>query len=146
LAGLEDANAIGRDQAVVTQTKLPFAVYYPRLRLRRSVFVGQPRSYDLFDQDRRRHRAYRMVLSTGVAGDYYGVQGTDWRNPPILDSPSEVRRIGGRKLELHYDGARLRLVAWRTPRAAYWVSNTLLQSLSERQMIGIATSLRRIGQ
>ena len=31
----------------------------------------------------------------------------------------------GRKYELFYDGDRLRLIAWRTPRGAYWVSNTL---------------------
>jgi polyisoprenyl-teichoic acid--peptidoglycan teichoic acid transferase len=37
----------------------------------------------------------------------------------------------------------LRLVAWRTPRAAYWISNTLLQTLTEKQMMGIARSVRR---
>jgi hypothetical protein len=36
-------------------------------------------------------------------------------------------------------------VAWRTKKAAYWVSNTLLQTLSERQMLGIAQSLRHVG-
>ena len=79
-------------------------------------------------------------------GEYYGIQGTTWREPPILDDPSETRKVNGRKLELHYDGRRLRLVAWRTKRAVYWVSNTLTQSLSTRQMIAIAASLRRLGQ
>ena len=31
---------------------------------------------------------------------------------------------------------RLRLVAWRTPRGVYWVSNTLSQTLTNRQMLG----------
>ena len=35
-------------------------------------------------------------------------------------------RLGGRTFELFYDGSRLRLVAWRTRRGVYWVSNTLL--------------------
>jgi hypothetical protein len=33
-------------------------------------------------------------------------------------------------------------VAWRTDRGIYWVSNTLLQTLSERQMLAIAESTR----
>ena len=53
-----------------------------------------------------------------------------------------MRRIGRREYELHYDGDRLRLVAWRTPKAVYWVSNTLLLTLSERQMLAIARSTR----
>jgi hypothetical protein len=48
-------------------------------------------------------------------------------------------------LELFYDGDRLRLVAFRTPKAVYWVSNTLLQTLSEKQMLGLAGGLTRVG-
>jgi polyisoprenyl-teichoic acid--peptidoglycan teichoic acid transferase len=55
-----------------------------------------------------------------------------------------VRKIGGREYELHYDGDRLRLVAWRTPKAVYWISNTLLLTLSEKQMLAIARSVRRL--
>ena len=80
------------------------------------------------------------MIHCGLVGQYYGVQGTTWRDPPILEDPSEVRRLGGRRFELHYDGDRLRLVAWRTREGAYWISNTLLQSLSERQMLAIARS------
>ena len=75
-------------------------------------------------------------------GEYYGLQGTTWKNPPILDSPSEKRKIGKREFELYYDGDRLRLVAWHTSKAVYWVSNTLLQTLTERQMLAIARSTR----
>jgi hypothetical protein len=73
------------------------------------------------------------------------VEGTTWRSPPILDDPSERRRIGGRTFELFYDGGRLRLVAWRTPRAVYWVANTLLRTLTNRQMLALARSTARIG-
>ena len=81
-----------------------------------------------------------------MPGESYGTRAPPGRAPPILDAPPETRRVNGRKLELHYDGRRLRLVAWRTKRAVYWVSNTLTQSLSTRQMIAIAASLRRLGQ
>ena len=36
----------------------------------------------------------------------------------------------------------LRLVGFKTNQGAYWVNNTLLQSLDEGQMLSIATSLR----
>ena len=38
------------------------------------------------------------------------------------------------------------MVAWKTPKAVYWVSNTLSQSLDAKEMIGIASSLQRLGQ
>ena len=66
------------------------------------------------------------------------------RTPPILREPQEVRTIGKRTYELHYDGDRLRLVAWRTPKGAYWISNTLLLSLTNRQMMTIARSARTL--
>ena len=74
------------------------------------------------------------------------MQGTDWMNPPILANPSETRRSGGREFMLFRDGSRLATVAWRTDNAVYWVSNTLLRSLNNRQMLGIARSLTRIGR
>jgi hypothetical protein len=85
-----------------------------------------------------------MVISKGTIGEYYGLQGLTWKNPPILEDPTETRTIGGRKYELHYDGDRLRLVAWRTKKAVYWISNTLLQSLSGGQMVAIARSARTL--
>ena len=57
-------------------------------------------------------------------------------------NPSETRTIDGKDYLLFYDGDRLRLVGWKTNKAAYWVNNTLLQSLEEGQMLSIATSMR----
>jgi hypothetical protein len=85
-----------------------------------------------------------MVLQTGLAGEYYGLQGTTWRNPPILQGVTETRKVGKRTYELVGDGDRLRLVAWRTPKAVYWISNTLLLTLSDRQMMAIARSVRGV--
>ena len=68
-----------------------------------------------------------------------------WRYPPILDDPHEDVRVGKRKMMVYRDGKRIRLVAWRTPKAVYWVSNTLTRSLSNQQMLGIAGSLRKLG-
>jgi hypothetical protein len=35
-------------------------------------------------------------------------------------------------------------VGWKTSNASYWVTNTLLQSLEEGQMLSIATSMREL--
>ena len=37
------------------------------------------------------------------------------------------------------------MVACRQGNAVYWVSNTLLRTLTNKQMLGIATSLTRSG-
>ena len=73
---------------------------------------------------------------------YYGIQGTTWRTPPLLDDPSETRIVDDRELDLYYDGRKLRLVALRTDDAVYWVSNTLSLSLTNAQMLDLAASLR----
>jgi polyisoprenyl-teichoic acid--peptidoglycan teichoic acid transferase len=147
VGGLEDATGFGKDQAIQAVksgagTTLP--ALYPTLRLQGSVYAGPPRVYKLRGTDGKRYGAYRMVLQTGHAGEYYGLQGITWRNPPILEGVTETRKIGRRNYELAYDGDRLRLVAWRTPKALYWISNTLLLSLDEKQMLAIARSVRAL--
>jgi polyisoprenyl-teichoic acid--peptidoglycan teichoic acid transferase len=103
-----------------------------------------PRAYTIRDRAGRRHAAYRMTLVlNAVLGEYYGVQGTTWRQPPILGSPTATRVVKGRKLQLYSNAGKLSLVAWRTRRAVYWVSNTLTDTLSPRQMLTIAASLKR---
>ncbi|MBA3299311.1 MAG: LytR family transcriptional regulator, partial [Thermoleophilaceae bacterium] len=144
-SGLEKAPGPGKEQAIqaIEQGaggKLP--VYYPTVRLTGSTFPGPARAYRIKASDGKLHKSYRMVIKRGLLGEYYGIQGTTWQDPPILESTSEERTIGKRKFELHYDGDRVRIVAWRTRKAVYWVSNTLLQSLTEGQMLGIARSAR----
>jgi polyisoprenyl-teichoic acid--peptidoglycan teichoic acid transferase len=142
---LEDAETAGEEQAIAAAPQVTFPVLFPRVRLAGSLYVDVPRTYVVTGPDRRRHQAYRIVVRTGELGAYYGIQGITWRDPPILDSASETTTIAGRKYYLYGDGNRLRLVAIKTPRAAYWVSNTLLLSLNNRQMMAIARSLQRIG-
>jgi polyisoprenyl-teichoic acid--peptidoglycan teichoic acid transferase len=150
VGGLEDATGFGKDQALQAIAtgkagigrRLP--ALYPTLRLQSSVYAGPPRVYRLRGTDGKRYSGYRMVLQTGRSGEYYGLQGLTWRNPPILEAVTETRKIGRRTYELAYDGDRLRLVAWHTPKAVYWISNTLLLSLTEKQMLAIARSVRAL--
>ena len=146
IKGLEEAREEGENQAIVASRKLDFPFYFPTLRTRAAAYQGQePRTYKIKDEKGKKHAAYRLVLAKGVVGEYYGIQGMTWRAPPILDDPHETIVRAGRELLVYRDGKRVRLVAWRTKKAVYWVSNTLTQSLTSQQMIGIATSLRRLG-
>ena len=145
--GLEDATGFGEDQALQghrggarhhAARALPGAAD-DGLDLRRAA----ARVQDARDR-RAPYGAYRMVLQTPKIGEYYGLQGTTWRNPPILEGVTETRTIGKRTYELVRDGDRVKLVAWRTPKAVYWISNTLLLTLSEKQMMAIARSVQGV--
>jgi polyisoprenyl-teichoic acid--peptidoglycan teichoic acid transferase len=147
VAGLEDARAEGRNLAVLADPKLKIPFYYPSVRLNGSAYAGtEARVYSLKDETGKRREAYRLVLAAPGIGEYYGVQGLAWKSPPILDNPDDTVEREGRRFQLYRDGSNLRLVAWKTKRAAYWVSNTLTQKLSEAQMLEIASSLRRLNQ
>jgi polyisoprenyl-teichoic acid--peptidoglycan teichoic acid transferase len=143
---ITNRNAV-EDLAAQLQVKLSsLPVYYPTLMASTGAYrTTESRAYDIVDRTGKRHRAYRIVAYAGRIGQYYGVQGTDWRSPPILDDPSKRIRSGGRTYELFYDGSRLKLVAWRSRRGSYWVSNTLLRTLTSKQMLALARSLRSLG-
>jgi polyisoprenyl-teichoic acid--peptidoglycan teichoic acid transferase len=145
--GLEDATGFGQDQAlqgIEAGLGVTLPALYPALRTVGSIYAGPPRVYKMRGTDGRTYGAYRMVLQTPKIGEYYGLQGTTWRNPPILEGVTETRTIGKRTYELVRDGDRVKLVAWRTPKAVYWISNTLLLTLSEKQMMAIARSVRGV--
>jgi len=146
-----DASAMGKQIALqlVSRGSRGLRLYYPSLLPPGAGFVAPPRAYTVKAPSHRRFPAYRMVISiggaTGRLGEFVGFQGLGWKNPPILRSPSTTRRIGRQTYRLYTDGARTRLVAWQSDNAVYWVSNTLSQSLSARQLLSIARSARPIG-
>ena len=104
-------------------TKLPFPVYYPK-----DIVRGGPLLRRLLAPTRRARTTSSTTRSASTAptawssrrpgiGEYYGIQGTDWKDPPIIANPSATMKAGGRKLLLFRDGSRLRLVAWKTDNA-----------------------------
>jgi LCP family protein required for cell wall assembly len=108
--------------------------------------ASYPRAYLLHDRQGIAHYAYRMTLVMNpIFGQYYGVQGTTWQNPPILNSPSATKTVNGKQLLLYANGSKLSLVAWRTPQGVYWVSNTLTDDITNRQLVAIAASLTKAG-
>ena len=155
LSGLTADVADGHSQAAA----LPHAgmtVYYPRLIANGSQYctdstctVGPiansyPRAYTIPDQGGHRHAAYRITLVINPdLGQYYGVQGTTWANPPILNGTHQTKTVRGRQLEIYFNGHKPTLVAWRTSLGVYWISNTLTDDLSTSQLTAIAASLTR---
>jgi hypothetical protein len=87
------------------------------------------------------HKAVRLVYRMG-SNEYWGVQMTDWDDAPVLADKSLTRRIGGRVYDLYYNGPKLHMVVLNTPKADYWVVNTLLDRLSNETMLAIAKGLR----
>jgi LCP family protein required for cell wall assembly len=147
LAGLVNARRNGEDLAVLVGGKAHFPFYFPQYVTTPSHYMtGTPRVYSLRDESGKLHRAYRIVIAAGGIGEYYGVQGMTWKNPPLLANPDLVRNVDGRKLMLFYDGAHLRQVAWRTPKAVYWVTNTVDKKIANTKLIAIASSLTRLKQ
>jgi polyisoprenyl-teichoic acid--peptidoglycan teichoic acid transferase len=151
--GLVPAREAGELEAkpVARKVSAGFPVFYPT-RLPSGAFyvesnpyehIQDPRAYHFKDPDGNRHGAYRMVLewpqSDGI--HYFGLQGIQgWSDPPILDNPSLTKTINGRDYDIYVDGDRLPIVAWHRGDNTYWVSNDLLNTLTNDQMIGIARS------
>ena len=148
IKGLEQAPTEGENMAVVAESQgdLGFPFYFPALRKTGSRYADdKPRIYGIRDAQGKLHRAYRIVLYAGALRRVLRRPGDE------LEVPADPRRPGpharpsnGRKLMLYYDGSHLRLVAWRTQKAVYWVTNTLTLSIPNSRLIAIAGSLRRL--
>ena len=119
--------------------QLPFALEYPRAR---DAYAGaEPdmlRVYDVHDQQGRLHPIYAIVIDRGGLGEYYDVQGTTWTDPPLLNEPSQTVQIGSRRYDLYYAAEQIRTIAWHEGGAAYWIQNTLTNSVQPREMLAMA--------
>jgi LCP family protein required for cell wall assembly len=90
-----------------------------------------------------KHRAVRLTYKTSrdVAG-YWGIEQTDWADPPLLDKPNRTIVRKGLRYDLYFNGAHLHVVALREKKASYWVTNTLLNTLSNETMLAIARGFK----
>jgi polyisoprenyl-teichoic acid--peptidoglycan teichoic acid transferase len=151
--GLVSAREAGEAEAKVAAGRVHgrFPIFYPT-RLPSGAFyvesdtyehVVDPRVYHLKDDGGDRYAAYRMVLVAQLSDGthYFGVQGIrGWEDPPILDNPSLTKTINGREYDIYVDGDRVKMVAWHRGENSYWISNDLLQTLTNDQMMGMARS------
>ena len=157
-AGLIADPQDGKSQAAALG-HIGIPVYYPRLIVGGSNYCSSlttycpletaspgsyPRAYRLRDRHGHPYPAYRMtIVLNSLLGQYYGVQGTTWQNPPLLSNPLESKVVNGKTLEIYEQGGSITDVAWHTRAGVYWVANTLTTDIGNRQMINIAASLSR---
>jgi polyisoprenyl-teichoic acid--peptidoglycan teichoic acid transferase len=133
--------AADEEQAVNAAIQVPFPVLYPRLQTGPASQEGV-RPYALRDPQHHLHHAYVVVFQQNILGGYYDVEGTDWLNPPIVDHPEETQSRDGRSYMIFADGSHIHMVAWRQGKVLYWVINTLLEELTNQQMLSIADSVQ----
>jgi LCP family protein required for cell wall assembly len=133
----------------IRERKSKVPIYYPTVLENGSDYAQKPRVYKINGKGdesppHAQRAAYKWVFSLPTLGDYYGFMGTLWRDPPILENPSEERTIRDRTYKLYYDGDRLRMVAWQTGQGSFWVSNSLIDTIPNQDMLKIAQGFREL--
>jgi LCP family protein required for cell wall assembly len=139
--GLYPASPTAPASFVKATVKLPLPVLLPTLETGSAVQQAA-RVYYVRDQHGRLRHAYAIVWQHNSLGAYYDLQGTDWPDPPVIAHPDQTRHIGGRTYMLSTDGGHIHTIAWRQGHALYWLTNTLLEDLTNQQMLGIARSVQ----
>ena len=91
---------------------LDFPVYYPTKLAPGSTITDDSRAFPIDGPGTDVYHGYKMVAATTSDGysAYYGVSGTDWMDPPILQNPDETKTINGQEYLESWDGDQLRLV------------------------------------
>ncbi len=142
--GINKFDAFGKTSA----RRLNFPIWVPTVVAPGSTYSADSRQYDIKDEDDNKQPAYKLVIEyteTDRLPEYYGVQGTTWSDPPILRDSHDTQSIDGRDFDIYYDGDRIRMIAWHDKDGnSYWVSNTLIQTLDNSEMMAIAASTKEI--
>jgi hypothetical protein len=142
-AALNLVPSAGESEVGQAAPRVPFRVMYPRLQTGQST-QQQVRAYTLKDQQNNHHHAYVIVWAQNpLLGGYYDFQASDWLNPPLF-AHARTQMIGGRTYELIDDGAHIHVIGWRSGNVLYWLTNTLLEELSNSQMLAIAKSAQAL--
>lgn len=146
--GLVDAAQAGLEQAIAIQggrKSGKFNVFYTKRLPPMATYSEGSRSYHLRDPDKNSHSAYRMVMVLEASDGlhYFGLQGIrGWEDPPILEAPHDEMKIDGRDFRVYTEGDRIRMIAWFDRGNTYWISNSLLLTLTNEQMLGMARATR----
>jgi LCP family protein required for cell wall assembly len=120
--------------------KLPFRVEYPTMIESNSRVDPEPPNPRVYTV--QGHKMARLVFTTGVNGQYWGIQEMKWGGAPALSEKNFIRHFGHRTFEFFYSGSNLHMVVLKENGATYWVVNTLDDALSPETMISIARGLR----
>jgi len=132
----------GENEAVSAALKVPIKVLYPTLQTAVSS-QETVRPYYLRNQQGILHHAYVAVWRQNTLGGYYDFEGTDWTNPPLFKN-ARRQQIGSRSYLLVDDGSHIHVIGWKSGNMLYWVTNTLLEDLTNAQMLAIAKSAQTL--
>jgi polyisoprenyl-teichoic acid--peptidoglycan teichoic acid transferase len=136
--GLYPTPSSGESEVVNSALSVPFRVLYPTLQ----TGPGEQqtvRAYTLKDEQGRPHHAYVVVWQQNPIGGYYDFEGTDWLGPPLF-AHSRSDNIDGEEYKIVNDGSHIHVVGWVSKGVLYWLTNTLLEELTNAQMFAIAKS------
>jgi LCP family protein required for cell wall assembly len=140
---LVPTSSAGEDEVVKAAPEVPFPVLYPTLQTA-GAEQQQVRAYPLKNQQSIRHHAYVVVWRQNQIEDgYYDFEASDWLNPPLF-AHARTQVIDGRNYEFVDDGAHIHAIGWRSGNVLYWLTNTLLEELSNSQMLAIAKSAQHL--
>jgi hypothetical protein len=124
--------------------KVHFPIYAPHRVAQYSQLSGQE-GVRVFKPLRGKHEVVlTFLLPSG--NEYWQIEESDWTSAPILANPSYQFVYHHRKFFLYTTGGAIQMVVVRTPKAAYWVQNTILNQLSNSTMLAIAKSLQPLGR
>jgi LCP family protein required for cell wall assembly len=128
----------GESEAVTAALHVPIRVLYPRLQTG-AASQQTVRPYFLRNVQGELKHAYVAVWRQNMQGGYYDLEGTDWLSPPLFKN-ARTEKLGGRTYKLVDDGSHIHVIGWQSGKVLYWVTNTLIEELSNAQMIAIAKS------
>jgi LCP family protein required for cell wall assembly len=128
----------GESEAVSAALKVPFRVLYPTLQTG-VAHQETVRPYALRNVQGQVKNAYVVVFQQNNEGGYYDFEGTNWTSPPLFKNARE-QKIGSRTYLLVDDGEHIHAIGWHQGKLLYWLTNTLLEELSNSQMLAIAKS------
>jgi LCP family protein required for cell wall assembly len=106
---------------------------------------GPVRTYTIPFKGHHWASMYAEYQLTTTVGGFWGIEETRFTQAPILANPQATRTLDGRKYLFYTDGPRIHMIAFVQHGAAYWVVNTLLDELTNPEMIAIARSLKPTG-
>jgi hypothetical protein len=78
-------------------------------------------------------------------GPYWGIEETRYTDAPLLQTPNATRTLDGRKYLFFFNGGHVQTIAFVQGDVAYWVQNSLLDDLSNAEMLAVARSLKPVG-
>lgn len=146
--GLVDASQGGQDVAKGLDQKIKrdFPIFYTKRLPEGTIYADGTRNYHLRDPDKNPYAAYRQVMAFQADDGllhYFGIQGLrGWNDPPILEAPHEEMTMDDRDFNVYWEGDRIRLISWTEDDNTYWISNSILLTLENEQMLGMARSTK----